>query len=81
MVTLRPIGMPVSTWVNGVRRRLGLSAAGLGRLLHVSKRTIYRWEQGQSVPHDVYVERMEQLVDEAIARDQEATDAVRQEQA
>lgn len=60
--------------VGEMRKRLGLSASALGRLLHVSKRTIYRWEQGQSVPHEVYIERMEQLVDEAVARDQEADD-------
>lgn len=33
-----------------LRKKLGLSAAGMGTLLGVSQQTIYHWEKGQSKP-------------------------------
>ena len=61
--------------VRVVRKLLGLSQWELARTLRVSKRTIVRWEAGESEPHEVYVERLEQLV-EAGAREHGTTEEV-----
>ena len=37
-------------WVRAHRKRLGLSAAGFGKLIGVSALTIYNWEGGKSKP-------------------------------
>ncbi|HWV46545.1 MAG TPA: helix-turn-helix transcriptional regulator [Nitrospira sp.] len=59
---------PPESRVRVVRKLLGLSQWELARTLGVAKRTIARWEAGESEPHEVYVERLEQLV-EAGARE------------
>lgn len=37
------------------RRRLGLSAEGLGKLIGVSGLSIYKWEAGQARPRERYM--------------------------
>lgn len=37
----------------------------LARALGVSARTVSRWEAGRTVPHDVMVSRMEQMLAES----------------
>lgn len=47
--------------VKAERKRLGLSAARVARILGVSKRTIWRWEAGETRVHPVYLERLERM--------------------
>ena len=47
--------------VRAERKRLGLSAARVARILGVSKRTIWRWEAGHTRVHPVYLERLERM--------------------
>lgn len=44
--------------VKAQRRRLGLSAAGYGKLVGVSSLTIYNWESGKSRPRKAQLEAL-----------------------
>jgi len=44
--------------VRKLRRGFGLTQEELARLLHVSARTISRWERGQSFPHPLALEQI-----------------------
>ena len=44
--------------VRALRQGLGLTQEELARLLHVSVRTISRWERGQSFPHPLALEKI-----------------------
>lgn len=41
-----------------LRKRLGLSAADMGKLLGVSLQTVYHWEKGQSKPRASQMQRI-----------------------
>lgn len=48
-------------WVRAHRRRLGLSAEEYGKLLGVSRLTVYHWEKGISRPRPALLEAMAAL--------------------
>lgn len=60
-------GMTIITspTIKAMRERLGLTQAGLGARLRVSKRTVWRWEHGASAPHPVYLDRIREMVEAA----------------
>lgn len=45
-----------------VREALGLTQTEFGRRLGVTRWTVARWEDGTSVPHEVYEARMKQMI-------------------
>lgn len=44
-----------------LRKKLGLSAAGMGKLLGVSLQTVYHWEKGQSKPRASQMQRIAEV--------------------
>ncbi len=48
-------------WVRAQRRRLGLSATDYGKLLGVSRLTVYHWEKGISRPRPALLEALAAL--------------------
>lgn len=51
--------------VRSLRTSMGMTIEQLARALGVSARTVSRWEAGRTVPHDVMVSRMEQMLAES----------------
>ena len=44
-----------ATWLKSNREKLGLSASDYGRLLGVSRLSVYLWEQGKATPRAKYL--------------------------
>jgi len=54
------------TQLERMRHELKLTQLELARVLGVSRSTVIRWERGRE-PHRVYMQRMEQMIQEQAA--------------
>jgi DNA-binding transcriptional regulator YiaG len=49
-------------WVRRLRRQLGVSQSGLGRMLGVTKQTVWLWESGRARPRSSHLLMLQRLV-------------------
>lgn len=60
------------THVAALRRELGITQHALAERVGVAQRTIANWEAGIRKPHRVFIEKIEQLVEQARGADAKA---------